>query len=196
MSITVYTDGSAKGNPGNGGYGIVMISGQHRKELKQGFRLTTNNRMELLAVIVALENIKTNESAITIYSDSKYVVDAVEKKWVFGWEKKNFNKKKNPDLWIRFLKIYRKQKVSFIWVKGHANNKENERCDVLAVQAAEGAVAGTAPESAVAAPAAGAAPSETGTSGARDLKAEAMSSSAVQAMLEVFPAEISDVEEM
>jgi ribonuclease HI len=137
MSITVYTDGSAKGNPGNGGYGVVMISGQHRKELKQGFRLTTNNRMELLAVIVALENIKTKGSAITIYSDSKYVVDAVEKNWVFGWEKKNFNKKKNPDLWIRFLNIYRKQKVSFVWVKGHANNKENERCDALAIQAGD-----------------------------------------------------------
>jgi len=137
MSIIIYTDGSAKGNPGNGGYGIVMMSGAHRKELRQGFRLTTNNRMELLAVIVALENIKKEKSSVTIYSDSKYVIDSVEKKWVFGWEKINFNKKKNPDLWIRFLKIYRKQKVSFIWVKGHANNKENERCDVLAVQAAE-----------------------------------------------------------
>ena len=137
MSITVYTDGSAKGNPGNGGYGIVMMSGNQRKELKQGFRLTTNNRMELLAVIVALEGLKKEQSEIIIYSDSKYVVDAVEKKWLFGWEKKNFNKKKNPDLWIRFLKVYRKQKVSFIWVKGHANNKENERCDVLAVQAAD-----------------------------------------------------------
>ena len=137
MSITIYTDGSAKGNPGNGGYGIVMISGAYRKELKQGFKLTTNNRMELLAVIIAIESVKKEGSEITIFSDSKYVVDAVEKKWVFGWEKKNFNKKKNPDLWIRFLKIYRKQKVSFVWVKGHANNKENERCDVLAVQAAE-----------------------------------------------------------
>jgi ribonuclease HI len=137
MSIIIYTDGSAKGNPGNGGYGIVMMSGAHRKELTQGFRLTTNNRMELLAVIVALENIKKEKSSVTIYSDSKYVIDSVEKKWVFGWEKKNFNKKKNPDLWIRFLKIYRKQEVSFIWVKGHANNKENERCDVLAVQAAD-----------------------------------------------------------
>jgi ribonuclease HI len=137
MSIIIYTDGSAKGNPGNGGYGIVMMSGSYRRELNQGFRLTTNNRMELLAVIIALENIKKEGSATTVYSDSKYVIDAVEKKWVFGWEKKNFNKKKNPDLWIRFLKIYRKQKVSFIWVKGHANNKENERCDVLAVQAAE-----------------------------------------------------------
>ena len=137
MSITIYTDGSAKGNPGNGGYGIVLMGGGYRKELNQGFKLTTNNRMELLAVIVAIESVKKEGSEITIFSDSKYVVDAVEKKWVFGWEKKNFNKKKNPDLWIRFLKIYRKQKVSFVWVKGHANNKENERCDVLAVQAAE-----------------------------------------------------------
>jgi len=137
MAITIYTDGSAKGNPGNGGYGIVMMSGVYRKELSQGFKLTTNNRMELLAVIIAIESVKKEGSEITIFSDSKYVVDAVEKKWVFGWEKKNFNKKKNPDLWIRFLKIYRKQKVSFVWVKGHANNKENERCDVLAVQAAE-----------------------------------------------------------
>ena len=110
MSIIVYTDGSAKGNPGNGGYGIVMMSGAHRKELQQGFRLTTNNRMELLAVIVALESVKKENLAITVYSDSKYVIDSVEKKWVFGWEKKNFNKKKNPDLWIRFLKPYRNKK--------------------------------------------------------------------------------------
>jgi len=137
MSIIIYTDGSAKGNPGNGGYGVVMMSGDYRRELQQGFRFTTNNRMELLAVIIGLESIKKEKSAITVYSDSKYVIDSVEKKWVFGWENKNFNKKKNPDLWIRFLKIYRKQKVSFIWVKGHANNKENERCDVLAVQAAD-----------------------------------------------------------
>ena len=136
MSIIIYTDGSAKGNPGNGGYGIVMISGAYRRELLQGFRLTTNNRMELLAVITALESVKKEKSIITVYSDSKYVIDAVEKKWVFVWEKKNFSKKKNPDLWIRFLKIYRKQKVSFSWGKGHANNKENERCDSLAVQAA------------------------------------------------------------
>ena len=137
MSIIIYTDGSAKGNPGNGGYGIVMMSGSYRRELNQGFRLTTNNRMELLAVIIALESVKKEGSVITVYSDSKYVIDAVEKKWLFGWEKKNFNKKKNPDLWIRFLKIYRKQKVGFIWVKGHANNKENERCDFLAVHAAD-----------------------------------------------------------
>ena len=137
MDIIIYTDGAAKGNPGNGGYGVVMISGEYRKEFQKGFRFTTNNRMELLAVIVALESIKKEQSIITIYSDSKYVVDSVEKKWVFAWEKKNFSKKKNPDLWIRFLKIYRKQKASFLWVKGHANNKENERCDFLAVQAAE-----------------------------------------------------------
>ena len=137
MSIIIYTDGAAKGNPGNGGYGIVMMSGGHRKELSQGFKLTTNNRMELLAVIIALEEIKKENSEIILYSDSKYVVDAVVKNWVFGWEKKNFNKKKNPDLWIRFLKIYRKHKVSFVWIKGHANNKENERCDILAVEAAE-----------------------------------------------------------
>ena len=137
MSIVIYTDGSAKGNPGNGGYGVVMMSGAHRREMQQGFRLTTNNRMELFAVIIALESVKKENSEITIYSDSKYVINSVEKNWVFGWEKKNFNKKKNPDLWIRFLKIYRKQKVNFIWVKGHSNNKENERCDVLAVQAAE-----------------------------------------------------------
>ena len=137
MSIIIYTDGAAKGNPGNGGYGIVMMSGGHRKELSQGFKLTTNNRMELLAVIIALEEIKKENSEIILYSDSKYVVDAVERNWVFGWEKKNFNKKKNPDLWIRFLKIYRKHKVSFVWIKGHADNKENERCDILAVEAAE-----------------------------------------------------------
>ena len=137
MSIIIYTDGAAKGNPGNGGYGIVMMSGGHRKELSQGFKLTTNNRMELLAVIIALEEIKKENSEIILYSDSKYVVDAVVKNWVFGWEKKNFNKKKNPDLWMRFLKIYRKHKVTFVWIKGHADNKENERCDALAVEAAE-----------------------------------------------------------
>ncbi len=137
MSIVIYTDGSAKGNPGNGGYGIVMKSGVYRKELKQGFRLTTNNRMELLAVIVALESVKKEGGDILVYSDSKYVVDSVEKKWVFRWEKKGFRGKKNSDLWVRFLDVYKKHKVSFFWVKGHANNKENERCDVLAVEAAE-----------------------------------------------------------
>jgi|TARA_B110000902_G_scaffold267002_1_gene357466 ribonuclease HI len=137
VSVIIYTDGAAKGNPGNGGYGVVMISGSHRKEISEGFVLTTNNRMELLSVIVSLENLKKEKISATIYSDSKYVVDSVEKKWLFGWEKKNFAKKKNPDLWIRFLKIYRKHNVKFVWIKGHANIKENERCDQLAVAASE-----------------------------------------------------------
>lgn len=136
--IKIYTDGASRGNPGPGGYGIVMIYGSLRKEISEGFRLTTNNRMELLSVIVSLETLKKEGSAVTIYSDSKYVVDAVEQKWVFGWEKKNFKDKKNPDLWMRFLRIYRKHQVKFVWVKGHASNKENNRCDELAVEAALG----------------------------------------------------------
>ena len=135
-NILVYTDGSSRGNPGPGGYGAVMISGQHRRELSGGFRKTTNNRMELLSVIVALETIKDRGHNVLVYSDSKYVVDAVEKKWVFGWVKKAFKDKKNEDLWRRFLNIYPKHNVKFVWVKGHAGNKENERCDVLAVNAA------------------------------------------------------------
>jgi ribonuclease HI len=134
--IALYTDGSSRGNPGPGGYGLVLISGHHRKEISEGFRLTTNNRMELLSVIVGLETLKNPGSHITIYSDSKYVVDAVEKKWVFGWEKKDFHQKANPDLWKRFLVIYRKHHVRFVWVKGHATNKENNHCDELAVNAA------------------------------------------------------------
>jgi ribonuclease HI len=134
--ITIYTDGAATGNPGPGGYGVVMMSGAHRKEISEGFRFTTNNRMELLSVIKALETIKTEGAHVTIYSDSKYVVDSVEKKWVLGWEKKGFTKRKNPDLWKRFLLIYRKHHVKFIWIKGHNANKENERCDQLAVAAA------------------------------------------------------------
>ena len=134
--ITIYTDGAAKGNPGPGGYGVVMMAGSHRKELSEGFRLTTNNRMELLSVVVALETIKQEGHAVTIFSDSKYVVDAVEKGWVFAWQKKNFKGKKNPDLWIRFLKIYTKHKVKFQWLKGHNGSIENERCDELAVAAA------------------------------------------------------------
>ncbi len=133
--ITIFTDGAAKGNPGPGGYGVVLISGKHRKELSAGFRKTTNNRMELLSVIVGLEVLKHQGSDVTIYSDSKYVVDAVEKGWLFGWEKKHFSGKKNADLWMRFLRIYRKHNVSFKWVKGHAGIPENERCDQLAVQA-------------------------------------------------------------
>ena len=134
-NITIYTDGAASGNPGPGGYGVVLLSGPHRKELSEGFRLTTNNRMELLAVIIGLNALKYDRCNVTIYSDSKYVVDAVEKGWVFGWEKKEFNKKKNPDLWRSFLTLYRKHQVKFVWVKGHANVPENERCDQLAVAA-------------------------------------------------------------
>lgn len=137
MSIYLYTDGAAKGNPGNGGYGIVLKSGQHYKELAAGFRLTTNNRMELLAVIIGLEEIKKEQAIIHVYSDSKYVVEAVEKGWVFNWVKKDFKDKKNKDLWLRFLKIYAKHQVKFHWIKGHAGHPENERCDQLAVAAAE-----------------------------------------------------------
>ena len=137
MGVTIYTDGAAKGNPGKGGYGVVLLSGKHRKEISQGFKLTTNNRMELLAVIIGLESLKKNNETVVVYSDSKYVVDAVEKKWVFNWEKTNFKNKKNPDLWIRFLNVYRKQKVSFVWIKGHSNIEENERCDFLAVEASK-----------------------------------------------------------
>src|ERR1019366_837201 len=135
--ISIYTDGASRGNPGPGGYGAVMLYGAHRKELSEGFRLTTNNRMELLSVIAALEALKNDDSAVTIYSDSKYVVDSVEKKWVFTWEKKYFKDKKNSDLWIRFLNVYRKHKVKFVWVKGHGSNKENNRCDELGVSAAQ-----------------------------------------------------------
>ncbi|PJB16391.1 MAG: ribonuclease HI [Flavobacteriales bacterium CG_4_9_14_3_um_filter_32_8] len=135
--ITVYTDGAAKGNPGRGGYGVVMMSGSHKKELSEGFRNTTNNRMELMSVIVALETIKKENAQVEIFSDSKYVVDSVEKGWVFSWQKKGFKGKKNIDLWQRFLKIYPKHQVKFNWVKGHAGNHYNERCDELAVEAAE-----------------------------------------------------------
>ncbi|MCX4281504.1 ribonuclease HI [Alistipes muris] len=137
-TITIYTDGSSLGNPGPGGYGVVMISGPHRKEMSQGFRLTTNNRMELLAVCVALEALKFPGSEVTVFSDSRYVVDAVAKGWVFGWEKKGFANKKNPDLWMRFLRVFRRHRVRFVWVKGHAETAENNRCDMLAVAAANG----------------------------------------------------------
>jgi len=135
MNITIYTDGAARGNPGPGGYGAVLMSGQFRKELSDGFEMTTNNRMELLAVIVALEALKIENSQVTIYSDSKYVVDAVEKGWIWNWVKIRFKGKKNEDLWLRFLKVYQKHKVKFVWIKGHDNIPENERCDQLAVEA-------------------------------------------------------------
>lgn len=135
--IVIYTDGAASGNPGPGGYGVVLKSGKHRLEKSEGFSLTTNNRMELLAVIKGLEALKKPGSHVSIYTDSKYVADAVEKGWLFKWEAKAFKKKKNPDLWIRFLKVYRKHKVKFFWIKGHNNNPENELCDKLAVEASK-----------------------------------------------------------
>ncbi len=137
--IIIYTDGSSRGNPGPGGYGAVLMSGQHRKELSDGFRKTTNNRMELLAVIIALETLKVLGSDVTVYTDSKYVSEAVNQKWLFGWQKKQFKKIKNPDLWKRFINIYSNHKVKFVWVKGHAGNIENDRCDELAVNGSKNA---------------------------------------------------------
>jgi len=134
--VEIYTDGASRGNPGPAGLGIVLKYGKHEKEISLGFRKSTNNRMELLAVIMGLEALKKPNLEVLVVTDSKYVVDAVEKGWLFGWEKKDFKKKKNPDLWKRFLKIYRKHNVSFQWVKGHNDHPYNERCDVLAVNAA------------------------------------------------------------
>ena len=134
--IIIYTDGSSRGNPGPGGYGTVLMSRGHRKELSGGFRKTTNNRMELLAVIAGLESLKVIDTEEVIYSDSKYVVDSVEKGWLWGWVKKGYKDKKNKDLWQRFIPAYKRNNVKFIWVKGHAGVPENERCDELAVGAA------------------------------------------------------------
>ncbi|MGZ4089742.1 MAG: ribonuclease H family protein [Bacteroidia bacterium] len=133
--IELYTDGAASGNPGPGGFGLVLKFGKFRKEISGGFRRTTNNRMELLAVIVGLESITNKDIDVNIYSDSKYVVDAINLKWVFGWHKKGYDKRANPDLWKRFLRVYNPLKHHFFWVKGHASNAENNRCDELAVAA-------------------------------------------------------------
>ncbi len=133
--VIIYTDGAARGNPGPGGYAAILIYGNYRKEISQGYRLTTNNRMELMAVIAALEALKKEGLNIEIYSDSQYVVDAIEKKWIFEWEKKRFKGKKNSDLWLRFLKLYRLHNIKFNWIRGHNHNSENERCDYLAVKA-------------------------------------------------------------
>lgn len=135
--IVIFTDGAASGNPGPGGFGVVLKSGIHRKEISMGFRKTTNNRNGLLAVIVGLEALKLPGQKVTVYSDSRYVVDPVEKHWLLGWEKIGFKNKKNPDLWKRFLAIYRQHDVRLVWVKGHAEIPENERCDQLAVQASK-----------------------------------------------------------
>lgn len=136
MEVHIYTDGASRGNPGPGGYGIVMEAGSFIKEFSAGFRKTTNNRMELLAVIVALQNMKRTDIPITVFSDSKYVIDAINQGWVYGWVKKGFKGKKNPDLWRLMLPLLKKYKPKFVWVKGHNNHPQNERCDTLAVQAA------------------------------------------------------------
>ncbi|MFV8392284.1 ribonuclease HI [Flavobacterium sp. LB2P6] len=135
--VHIYTDGAAKGNPGPGGYGVVMewVGKPYKKEFYEGFRRTTNNRMELMGVIVGLEKLKNPNTRVLVVSDSKYVVDSVEKKWVLGWEKKGFVDRKNSDLWKRFLVVYRKHQVNFKWIKGHNNHVQNERCDQLAVMA-------------------------------------------------------------
>lgn len=136
--ITIYTDGASRGNPGPGGYGAILMWKGHRKELSAGYRLTTNNRMELMAIIAALEAIKKEGQHITIFSDSQYVVNAIEKKWVYGWVKKGFKDKKNKDLWLRLLSSYHKHTIRMVWVKGHADNPLNNRCDELATRAADG----------------------------------------------------------
>lgn len=134
--IDIFTDGAAQGNPGPGGYGVVLKYKDYVKEISQGFRLTTNNRMELWAAIAGLEAIKKEGIPVRIYSDSAYVVKAVEEGWLWNWEKKNFAKKKNADLWKRYIPLHKKYKPRFHWIKGHAGHPENERCDYLAVQAA------------------------------------------------------------
>jgi ribonuclease HI len=134
--IEIFTDGAAQGNPGPGGYGAILRYGNHEKELSGGFRLTTNNRMELLAVIVALESIKKNDIPVRVTTDSQYVANAISKGWLWNWEKKNFKDKANVDLWRRYIPLHKKLNPKLIWVKGHAGHAENERCDQLAVEAA------------------------------------------------------------
>ncbi len=137
MKLQIFTDGAARGNPGRGGYGAILVWGKYRKEFSAGFKYTTNNRMELMAVIVALEAITKDGLTIDIYTDSKYVCDTVEKGWLWGWIKKGFKGKKNPDLWMRFAQLYKRNTITFNWVKGHAGHAENERCDQLATHAAD-----------------------------------------------------------
>lgn len=138
QKVEIFTDGSSRGNPGPGGYGVLMRAGGHEKEINEGFRKTTNNRMELLAAIVALEQLKKKNLDITIFSDSRYLVDAVEKGWLYNWHRQGYKKRKNPDLWKRFYTIYKLHKPKMVWVKGHNDHPENERCDKLAVEAAMG----------------------------------------------------------
>jgi ribonuclease HI len=135
----MYTDGSSRGNPGPGGYGVILISGDRKKELSQGYRLTTNNRMELMGVIAGLEAMKKKGQNITIYTDSQYIVKAIKEGWLNKWIATNFAKgKKNKDLWVKFYNLYLQHTINFIWVKGHADNLHNNRCDQLATSAADG----------------------------------------------------------
>lgn len=139
LPINLYTDGSSRGNPGPGGYGVVLKCGPHYKEISAGYECTTNNRMELLAVIVGLEAIKREWAQVNVYSDSSYVVNAITQGWLDKWLVKGLHKQKNADLWERFYKIFKKHNVRFFWIKGHAGHPENERCDKLAVEAATSA---------------------------------------------------------
>ncbi len=137
--LIIYTDGSSRGNPGPGGFGAILMFGDKRKEISAGYRLTTNNRMELMAVIAALETLTKKNIAVTIYTDSRYIVNSVEKKWLDGWVKNNFKGgKKNKDLWLRFYELSKDYTIKFHWVKGHADNAFNNRCDELATTAADG----------------------------------------------------------
>jgi len=133
--IEIYTDGASSGNPGPGGYGVILRSGKYYKELAEGFRKTTNNRMELLAVIKGLESIILPNQDVMIFSDYKYVIDSIEKRWVYGWVQKGFKDKKNKDLWLRYLEVSKLHNIKFTWVRGHNGHPENERCDELAVAA-------------------------------------------------------------
>ena len=139
--IYLFTDGASSGNPGPGGYGVVLKCAGREMEISEGFSLTTNNRMELLAVIKGLEAIRWQNAEVHVYSDSSYVVNAVNKGWLEGWRRKGFAKVKNPDLWIRFSSLVQRHRVAFHWIKGHAGHPENERCDAMAVEAGAGALA-------------------------------------------------------
>jgi len=134
--VTIYTDGACSGNPGPGGWGAILIYGEHKKELSGGESVTTNNRMELTGVITALESLK-EPCQVTLYTDSQYIVNAINEGWLWSWQKKGWKRKtgevKNPDLWQGLIPLINKHKVKFIWVKGHAENEYNNRCDELAV---------------------------------------------------------------
>lgn len=137
--LIIYTDGAARGNPGPGGYGTILIYGNAKKELSAGYRFTTNNRMEIMSVIAGLEALKKDGQHITIYSDSQYVVNSIEKKWLDKWIATNFRGgKKNKDLWLRYHELAKNHKIRMVWVKGHADNPNNNRCDELATAAADG----------------------------------------------------------